>query len=175
MSPTPNLIQKAQESWAVPIVRHAHGHDLPLPFYATPGSSGLDLCAAILHPVSLLPGERALVPSGISLSLPCGLEAQLRPRSGLGWKHGVCAMIGTIDSDYVGEVKVILMNHSPKLFVVERGMRIAQLVIARVEKIKWNEVSSLQEASASHSVGSSDNKKTREKSRTGGFGSTGLL
>ena len=112
-------------------LRDADG-DLPLPCYATPGSAGLDLAAAVDGPTVLVPGARALIPTGFAIELPPAWEAQVRPRSGLAWKHGVTLLNapGTIDSDYRGEIKVILVNWGEDDFVVERGMRIAQLVVA---------------------------------------------
>jgi len=144
----------------VAIRRLAHGAGLPLPEYATPGSAGVDLVAAVDAAITLEPGARALVPTGIALALPQGFEAQLRPRSGLALKHGVTLLNspGTIDSDYRGEIKAILVNHGTLPFLVERGTRIAQLVVAPVAQVLWAERSEL------------DNTE-RE---AGGFGSTGL-
>ena len=115
-----------------------HFEGLPLPDYMTHGASGFDLLAACAETVVLAPGRRMLVPSGISLSLPLGSEAQVRPRSGLALKHGVTLLNspGTIDSDYRGEIQVILINHGEDNFIVQRGMRIAQLVIAQVVKAR---------------------------------------
>lgn len=109
-----------------------NGVGLPLPAYATPGSAGLDVCAAVDAPLTLAPGTRALIPCGIAIAVPEGYEAQLRPRSGLALKHGVTVLNapGTIDSDYRGEVKALLINHGQEPFVIERGMRIAQIVVA---------------------------------------------
>ena len=117
----------------VRVQRLAHGRDLPLPSYASAGSVGLDLHAAA-GPLTLAPGARALVGTGLALALPEGFEGQIRPRSGLALKHGVTVLNGpgTIDSDYRGEIGVLLVNWGDVLFVVERGMRIAQLVIAPV-------------------------------------------
>jgi dUTP pyrophosphatase len=116
--------------------------DLPLPAYATPGAAGVDLYAAVTEPVTLLPGERLLVPTGISLALPEGYEAQVRPRSGLALKYGVTLLNtpGTIDADYRGEIKVIVINLGCEPFVIRRGDRIAQLVVQPVSRIKWREV-----------------------------------
>ena len=115
-----------------------HYEGLPLPQYMTEGSSGLDLFAAINTPLEIFPGERTLVPTGIQLGLPDGFEAQVRPRSGLAFKEGITLpnAPGTIDSDYRGEIQVILSNTSAKSFTVHRGMRIAQLVIAPVVKAR---------------------------------------
>ena len=145
---------------SVTVIRLAHGADLPLPDYATADSAGLDLMAAIDAPKSLAPEERALIPSGLSIALPGGYEAQVRPRSGLAYKNGITVLNspGTIDSDYRGEVGVLLINHGDELFVIERGMRIAQLVISPITQLTWDEVETLTE--------------TARGKR--GFGSTGL-
>lgn len=149
-------------SLTIPLVRYPHGEDLPLPAYATPQSAGLDLLAAIEAPYSLKPLERTLVPTGISLALPPGYEAQLRPRSGLALKQGVTVLNtpGTIDADYRDEIHVILINLGQAPFIIERGLRIAQMVIAPVSHVEWEEVSTHD-----------DLGKT---TRSGGFGSTGL-
>lgn len=117
---------------------HPHAENLPLPDYQTIGSSGFDLLAACTEPVSIKAGERALIPTGVSVALPFGTEAQIRPRSGLAVRHGVTLLNspGTIDSDYRGEIKIILINLGSETFVVERGMRIAQAVIAQVIKAR---------------------------------------
>jgi dUTP pyrophosphatase len=143
----------------VPVTCLDHARGLPLPKYETSGAAGMDLLAAIEGEMSIEPGAVALVPTGIAFALPAHLEAQVRPRSGLAAKHGVTVLNapGTIDSDYRGEVKVILINHGKAPFKIERGMRIAQLVIAKVERIAWAETADL-EASARGA---------------GGFGSTG--
>ena len=144
----------------VPILRLPHAADLPLPAYATEHSAGLDLLAAVDHPLDLAPGERALVPTGIAVALPDGYEAQVRPRSGLALHHGISVLNapGTIDADYRGEIGVILLNCGAQPFRVERGLRIAQLVIAPVARATWREVEDLE---ASARAG-------------GGFGSTGV-
>ena len=146
---------------AVPVVRLSHGADLPLPAYATPGAAGLDLLAALPagQPLTLAPLARALVPTGLTLALPQGFEAQVRPRSGLALKHGITVLNtpGTIDADYRGEVGVILINLSDQPFTIERGYRIAQLVIAAVTTIAWNETDQLPASVRGE----------------GGFGSTG--
>ena len=115
-----------------------HHEGLPLPQYQTQGSSGFDLTAACSEPVALAPGHRALVPTGISMALPEGTEAQIRPRSGLAVKHGITMLNtpGTIDSDYRGEIKLIVINLGQENFVIERGMRLAQAVIAKVVKAR---------------------------------------
>jgi dUTP pyrophosphatase len=119
---------------SVPVRRLAHARDLPLPAYATPGSAGLDLLAAVDAPVALAPLARRLVPTGLALALPAGFEAQVRPRSGLALKEGVTLLNapGTIDSDYRGEVGAVLVNLGDAPVTIERGQRIAQLVIAPV-------------------------------------------
>ena len=145
---------------AVPIVRLPHGADLDLPGYATEHAAGLDLMAAVSEPMFIAPGKRAMVPTGIAIALPVGFEAQVRPRSGLAAKHGVTVLNspGTIDADYRGEIKVILINFGEIDFCVEPKSRIAQLIVAPVMQIRWDEVNSLPETARGD----------------GGFGSTGL-
>jgi len=127
------------------ISRLPHGRGLPLPAYATAGAAGCDLHAAVEAPLEIPPGGRALVPTGIAIALPEGAEAQVRPRSGLALRHGVTCLNspGTIDADYRGEVGVILANLGEAPFVVARGMRIAQLVVAPVARVAWDEVAEL--------------------------------
>ncbi len=122
-----------------------HFEGLPLPQYQTEGASGSDLLAACQTPVTLQAGDRALVPTGITIALPQGFEAQIRPRSGLAIKHGITLLNtpGTIDSDYRGEIQIILINHAKEAFIVTRGMRIAQMVIAEVVKAKLEVVDNL--------------------------------
>ncbi|MBP2294020.1 dUTP diphosphatase [Azospirillum rugosum] len=146
-------------SVTVPVVRLPHAEGLELPAYATEHAAGLDLVAAVAAPLVLEPGRRALVPTGIALALPDGFEAQVRPRSGLALKNGVTVLNspGTIDADYRGEVGVILVNHGDQPFTVERGQRIAQLVVARYERVVWSEAAALPDSTRG----------------TGGFGSTG--
>jgi dUTP pyrophosphatase len=143
----------------VMLLPHAEG--LPLPDYATAGSAGLDLRAAVPdgEPLALLPGGRALVPTGLVIALPPGFEAQVRPRSGLALKHGVTCLNapGTIDADYRGEIAVILINHGGDPFTVRRGERIAQLVIAPVSRAVLTPAASLDETARG----------------SGGFGSSG--
>lgn len=141
----------------VEIKRLANNEDLPLPAYETAGAAGMDLRAA--EAVTLKPGARHLVPTGLSIALPEGFEAQVRPRSGLAVKHGVTVLNspGTIDSDYRGEVKVPLINHGQEDFVIARGDRIAQMVVAPVTRIGWLEVGALDETARG----------------AGGFGSSG--
>lgn len=136
-----------------------HAKDLTLPHYATEQAAGMDICAAITDNVTLAPGERTLVATGLSIALPAGFEAQIRPRSGLAFKHGITVINspGTIDADYRGEIKVILGNMGSEPFTIERGMRIAQMVIARHEFAQWNIVENLDETTRG----------------AGGFGSTG--
>ena len=143
----------------VPVKRLPHGVDIPLPKYATALSAGVDLIAAVAAAVVLKPGARTIIPTGIAIQLPTGFEAQVRPRSGLAAKHGVTVLNspGTIDADYRGEVGVILINHGAEAFSVERGMRIAQMVIAPIAVAVWQEVGEL------------DNTQRG----AGGFGSTG--
>jgi len=137
-----------------------HALDLPLPTYATEGSAGFDLLAANDEAVTLAPGGRTAVPCGVAIALPQGFEAQVRPRSGLALHHGVTVLNapGTIDSDYRGEVKAILVNLGDAAFEISRGMKIAQLVIARFEQVELVEVSELPASERG----------------AGGFGSTGL-
>jgi dUTP pyrophosphatase len=140
------------------VQRLPHALDLPLPTYATEGAAGLDLVAA--EAITLAPGARAAIACGIAIALPPGTEAQIRPRSGLALKHGVTVLNapGTVDSDYRGEVKAILINHGTEPFAVSRGMKIAQLVIARHEQADLIEVTELPASGRGE----------------GGFGSTGL-
>ena len=144
------------------ILRLEHGADLPAPAYETSGAAGMDLRAAVDagEPILIAPGGRALVPTGLSLQFPEGFEAQIRPRSGLALKHGVTVLNspGTVDADYRGEVKVLLVNLGDSPFVVERGARIAQLVIAAVARAEIVESSVLDESARG----------------AGGFGSTGV-
>jgi dUTP pyrophosphatase len=119
----------------------------PLPEFATVDSAGMDLRAHLKAPVTLQPGERRLIPTGLHIALPQGLEAQVRPRSGLAYKHGITVLNspGTIDADYRGDVGVILINHGQEAFEVAPGDRIAQLVVARYERFDWTPVESLDE------------------------------
>jgi dUTP pyrophosphatase len=151
---------KGVESVDIKIVRLPHGRDLPLPDYATAAAAGADLLAAIDRDIELKPLERRIVPTGISIALPVGFEAQVRPRSGLAAKHGVTVANapGTIDADYRGEVGVILINLGQEPFLITRGMRIAQLIVARHARAVWREVNELD----------------RTARGAGGFGSTGV-
>lgn len=131
----------------VPVKRLPHGADLPLPGYATPGSAGLDLAAAISDDLVLEPGQRASIPTGLSIQIPEGYEGQIRPRSGLALRFGIALLNspGTIDADYRGEIKALLVNLSSEPVVLHRGDRIAQLVIAPVTHVELFEVQSLDE------------------------------
>src|SRR5262245_55498431 len=144
----------------VQIKTFPHFDGLALPAYETPLSAGMDLRAAVADeaPVTLAPGERGLIPTGLAIALPAGYEAQVRPRSGLGLKHGVTCLNtpGTIDADYRGEVKVILINLGQEHFVIKRGERIAQVVLAPVTQAVWERVEALDETARG----------------AGGFGST---
>jgi dUTP pyrophosphatase len=130
----------------VPVLRLPHGADLSLPAYATPQSAGVDLRAAIDQTMILPPLGRVAVPTGLAVALPDGYEAQVRPRSGLALNDGVTVLNspGTIDADYRGEIKVILINLSHRPFAIERGQRIAQLIVAPVIQIDWHEVHVLE-------------------------------
>ncbi len=146
------------------IQREPEALDLPLPEYATAGAAGLDLRAALESDLTLAPGARALVSTGIRLALPDGFEGQVRPRSGLAWREGVTLLNapGTIDGDYRGVVQVVLVNLGEKAVTVRRGDRIAQLVVAPVSRVVWTETAEISaEFSASGGRGE------------GGFGSTG--
>ncbi len=144
----------------IAICRFPHSDGLPLPAYATQGSAGLDLVAANDVPITLAPHARAAIPCGFAIALPEGFEAQVRPRSGLALKHGVTVLNapGTVDSDYRGEVKAILVNTGDAPFVIARGMKIAQLVVARHEHAELIETEDLPASGRG----------------SGGFGSTGL-
>jgi len=147
------------DSPLIDVVRLPHGEGLPLPAYATEGAAGMDLLAAVTTALVIPPGGRALVPTGLSIALPPGYEMQVRPRSGLALKHGLTLpnSPGTIDEDFRGELGVIVLNAGPEPFTVERGMRIAQAVIAPVVRAAWREVDTLPATARG----------------AGGFGSTG--
>jgi len=142
------------------ITRLRNNQDLPLPSYATDGSAGMDIYADVENDVVIKPGEIALIPTGIAIELPPGYEAQIRPRSGLAINHGITLLNtpGTIDSDYRGEIKIILINLGKKEFVVKRGDRIAQMIISKYAKVEWEEVKELN---------------TTQRG-AGGFGHTGI-
>jgi len=144
----------------VNVTQLPHGRDLPLPAYATAHSAGVDLMAAIDSDIILAPMQRQLVPAGIAIALPDGYEAQIRPRSGLAFKNGITVANapGTIDADYRGEIKVLLINLGSENFTITRGMRIAQMIVAPVSHVSFAQVETLE--------------KTERGS--GGFGSTGI-
>jgi dUTP pyrophosphatase len=146
---------------SIPILvrRLPHAEGLPLPTYATAGAAGMDLIAAVQAPVTVGPGERVLVPTGLTIALPPGYELQIRPRSGLALRHGITLpnTPGTIDEDYRGEIGVIILNAGRDAFVIERGARIAQAVLAPVSRATWREVETLDATARD----------------AGGFGSTG--
>jgi dUTP pyrophosphatase len=125
----------------VAIARLPGAEDLPLPAYATEGSAGCDLRASVAGERRLAPGERALIPTGVQIALPPGYEGQVRPRSGLAFEHGITLpnAPGTVDSDYRGELKVIVCNSGSEPYVIRRGDRIAQLVVAPVTRVEWDE------------------------------------
>tara|TARA_B100000315_G_scaffold254994_1_gene297242 strand:+ start:7410 stop:7868 length:459 start_codon:yes stop_codon:yes gene_type:complete len=141
------------------VQRLDHGKDLPLPEIQTELSAGVDLLAAVDSDIELAPGDRTIVPTGLAIALPGGFEAQIRPRSGLAFKNGVTVLNtpGTIDADYRGEIGAIMINHGNDTFTIERGMRIAQMVVAPVVGIEWDETDALPATERG----------------AGGFGSTG--
>lgn len=143
----------------VAIKRIRPGAETPFPCYMTSHSAGMDLYADLVEDFLLPPGSRALVPTGIAIALPDGYEAQIRPRSGLALKHGISLVNspGTIDSDYRGEIGVIMINHGTEPFLIKPGERVAQMVVARFSRIEWQEVSELENTSRGE----------------GGFGHTG--
>lgn len=143
----------------IPILRSKHAEEIPLPTYMTEHAAGMDVYAACDENIILKPGERFLVPSGFSIALPVGYEAQIRPRSGLAIKNGVTCLNspGTIDADYRGEIKVILINLGQEDFKIQRGDRIAQMVVHKVERVEWLAEERLSETARN----------------AGGFGSTG--
>jgi dUTP pyrophosphatase len=143
----------------IPLRSLPHGAGLALPAYASVRAAGLDLLAAVNEPLTLVPGRRAQVPTGIAIAIPEGFEAQVRPRSGLAARHGVTVLNspGTIDADYRGEIGVLLINFGEEPFRIERGMRIAQLVVAPVTRVRWRQTAELPATERA----------------AGGFGSTG--
>lgn len=147
-----------QEAISIPIINLSNN---PLPAYATAGSSGMDIRAYLTSEESLMPLERKLIPTGIFVQIPMGYEIQIRPRSGMALKNGITCLNspGTIDADYRGEIKVLLINLSNEQQVIQPGDRIAQMVVAKVEKAQWNEVTEI------------DNTQRGE----GGFGHTGKI
>ncbi|HKP24418.1 MAG TPA: dUTP diphosphatase [Dongiaceae bacterium] len=154
------MLESKGHSPTVSVQRLQHAADLPLPAYATVQSAGLDLMAAVASDVTLAPGARQLIPTGLAIALPAGFEAQVRPRSGLALKHGITVLNspGTIDADYRGEVQVLLINHGQTPFVIKRGDRIAQMVVAPVTQIAWSIVEQLDQTERG----------------SGGYGSTGI-
>jgi dUTP pyrophosphatase len=142
---------------------HRKDKDAPLPRYMSPGASGMDLHAVLAEPLVIYPGKRGVVPTGLTLAIPEGYEAQIRPRSGLALEHGITVLNapGTVDSDYRGEIKVILVNLGDQAVEIRGGMRVAQMVVARVEKAEFVEV---PEAENLPGTGRND----------GGFGHTGV-
>ncbi|HEY1935925.1 MAG TPA: dUTP diphosphatase [Acetobacteraceae bacterium] len=146
-------------STPIRVRRLPHGEGLPLPSYATAGAAGMDLLAAIDAPVTIEPGKRALIPTGLAIALPPGYELQIRPRSGMALRNGILLpnSPGTIDEDYRGELQVILLNAGDAPFTIERGTRIAQAILAPVVRARWHEVTDLDETQRG----------------SGGFGSTG--
>ncbi len=155
-------MSKTEPQWQLDVMQLRHGIGLPLPAYQSADAAGLDLMAAvgIDLPITIAPGARALVPTGIAVALPAGTEGQVRPRSGLAARHGVTVLNapGTIDSDYRGEIQVILVNFGQESFIVTRGMRIAQLIIAPVLRVIIRETGTLDETTRG----------------VAGFGSTGM-
>lgn len=147
------------DSVRVQIRREAGAEDLPLPSYATAHAAGMDVHANVPEPITLQPGQREMLPTGLSIALPPGYEAQIRPRSGLAARHGISMVNtpGTIDADYRGEIRIILINHGQEPFVISRGDRIAQMIVAPVTRVEWEPVDSLGETARG----------------AGGFGSTG--
>ena len=144
---------------AIRVRRLPHNADLPLPAYATAGAAGMDLLAAVTDAVTIDPGKRALIPTGLAIALPPGYELQIRPRSGLALRHGIVLpnSPGTVDEDYRGEIQVIVLNAGESPFTVERGTRIAQAVLAPVTRARWQETDNLDSTARNE----------------GGFGSTG--
>ncbi len=143
----------------IPLCPLPHGQDLPRPAYMTPGSAGMDLLAAVTEAITLNPKQWALIPTALTLAIPPGWEAQIRPRSGLAYKYGVTVLNapGTIDADYRGEVGVLLINLGEKPFIINRGERVAQMILAPVTQVEWVETTTLETSSRGH----------------GGFGHTG--
>jgi dUTP pyrophosphatase len=164
---------RAADTLKVRIQRLAHGDDLPLPGYATAGSAGLDLAAAVTGDVVLPPGGRALVPTGFAIALPEGFEAQIRPRSGLAVKSGISVLNapGTVDSDYRGEIMVCLVNHGDRPFTISRGARIAQMVVAPVSHVDWQPADCL-EVTARDAAGFGSTGMDSERTGAAGSGTS---
>jgi len=144
----------------IEIVQEEHARDLPLPSYASASAAGMDLYAAVQQPVTLSPGQRAFIPTGIRVAIPPGFEGQVRPRSGLALKHGIALVNspGTIDADYRGEIRIVIINLGSEEFTINRGDRIAQLVVAPVVRVSWRLVERLADTERGE----------------GGFGHTGV-
>ena len=144
----------------IPVEKMSHAKDLPLPAYQTNGAAGMDLCAALNDDIVIEPGDFTAIPTGLAIALPAGLEAQIRPRSGLAFKHGITVLNspGTIDSDYRGEIKIALINHGKSPVTISHGMRIAQMVITQTIQAQLQPADQLDETERG----------------TGGFGSTGI-
>ena len=161
MGPNPQSSGSSEGSAEIKVLifRTRESSDLPLPAYATAGSAGLDLRACISQPITLPPGGRALVGTGVAVALPAGTEAQIRPRSGLAAEHGVTLLNspGTVDSDYRGEIRLVVINHGQAPYTIQRGDRIGQMVVGRVLKVALEEVSKLPDS----------------ERNAGGFGHTG--
>ena len=145
----------------IEIQKLPHAKDMSLPNYSSENCSGLDLYAAIKNKIKIKNGDIVIIPTGIKIALKKNLEGQIRPRSGLAANFGITVLNtpGTIDADYRGEIKIILINHGKKVFEIERGMRIAQLIITKIKKIKWSEKKKINE---------------QTKRKNSGFGSTGI-
>ncbi|MDD5475257.1 MAG: dUTP diphosphatase [Syntrophales bacterium] len=148
------------QSIRVSLIRVGNNADLPLPRYMSEGAAGMDLYAAVKVEERLLPGERAIIPTGIALALPPGFEAQIRPRSGLALRHGITLLNspGTVDADYRGEIRLILINLGREIFFIRRGDRLAQMVIHKIFRVDWHEKEELETTARGE----------------GGFGHTGL-
>lgn len=160
MTATAQKFDATPDTLVIPVQQMAHAQDLPLPVYATEHAAGCDVVAAVDAPLTLEPGGYAMVPTGLCVALPPGYELQVRARSGLAAKHGIGLVngIGTIDADYRGEIKIIMINHGKAPFVIERGMRIAQFVIAQYTAVSFEPVAELSATARG----------------TGGLGSTGV-
>ena len=155
-----NIVTPLVKKVIIPVIKNDDAGDLPLPSYATYNSAGMDLYAAVTETITITPGSWEKVPTGISMALPYGYEAQIRSRSGLAAKEGIIVLNapGTIDADYRGEIFVLLYNASNRIFLLKRGMRIAQMVIAPVIQAQWQNIGALSITGRG----------------TGGFGSTGV-
>ena len=155
-------VQTAQNDTVyIPVIQMDHAKGLPLPVYGTAHAAGCDVVAAVDAPMTLAPGAYAIVPTGLCIELPAGYELQVRARSGLAAKHGIGLVngIGTIDADYRGEIKIIMINHGTEPFVIERGMRIAQFVVTTYTPVTWQLTDSLSDtARGSGGLGSTGTK-----------------